>query len=183
MPLNLPNSRATTAVAFLRYSARDGLWSTRDSLIDLRSAVWDLGGTRTGWLAFQPGEAPDLAWDVNGKAVKRPSRAHRRGFSLRLAIEDEAYEFTSTGAGVISAVIKLYDQYEKSPESARGLLPVVQCSDPVAVETTFGPVLDPVFEIIDWVRRPAVLPHNPPTGGASVPAVRAASDLDDTIPF
>jgi hypothetical protein len=179
MPLTLPAGRATDAVAFLRYSARDGLWSTRDDLIDMRSAVWDLGGTRTAWMAFMPGAPPDIVWDVNGKAAPRPSKEHRRGFTVRLAIDDVVYEFTSTGAGVIAAIVKLYDEYEKAPESARGLLPVVQCSDPVQVETSFGTVLDPVLELVDWVPRPAALRRNaqPP----AVPAVRA--DLDDDIPF
>jgi hypothetical protein len=171
-------------VSFLRYSAQTGTWSTRGGTIDIDGAVWDLANVPTGWIGFAPGQPPDFAWDVDGKALPRPSKEHRRGFSLRLALGDEIYELTSTGTGLISALVRLHSEYEASPEHAQGLLPVVDCLDPVETETPFGRVFDPDLRIVHWVRRPAALPHTPqPIGGLPATRGTAAADLDDDIPF
>jgi hypothetical protein len=183
MPLNLPAGRsansAPMSASFLRYAATTGIWSTRDGEIDISGAIWDLANVRTGWLKFASGEPPDFAWDVGGKALPRPSKEHRRRFSLRLALGPEVYELTSTSTGVISAIVRLHGEYERAAQRASGLLPVVWTGAPVAVETSFGKVLDPVLLITDWTRRPAVLPHTPqPISG--LPATR--DELDDELP-
>jgi hypothetical protein len=184
MPLNLPSRRSansgSVSASFLRYTASTGIWSTRDGELDINGSIWDLANVRTGWIRFAPGEPPDFVWDTGGKAQPRPSKEHRRGFSLRLALGPEVYELTSTGTGIIGAVVRLHGEYETAARRA-GLLPVVWCGTPVEVETSFGKMFDPTLLITDWIQRPATLPHTPqPIGG--LPATR--DDLGgDSIPF
>jgi hypothetical protein len=200
MPLNLPRERTVNEsfTPFIRYAARTGVFSNRDDhgeLVELAElvAIADLPDIKVGWLKFVTGASPDIVWDRNGVVDKPPSREHRRGFALKLLLPSFGVrELSSTSGGLIAAITSLYDRYEGRPESARGLLPVVRCTRLVPLETAYGVVYDPQFEIDRWVDRPVELPAPKPQT-ATLPAVSAKgrpaagrsidSGLDDSIPF
>jgi hypothetical protein len=151
MPLNLGrrrNSGDDDFVAALRYAARTNTWSTWDTdsggMIDLPEiiATFDLQHIHTGFMKFTQGEPPDFIWDVDGKAQQRPSKDHKRGFSVHLHIDGFGLrELCSNSGGSCEAINVVFDQYERDPHASQGLLPVIQTGAATKADSPFGSIL------------------------------------------
>jgi hypothetical protein len=178
---------------YLRYNAmgeRGGTWSDRDHDDITFPALADLEHIRTGWLSFETGLPPDLHWDASlGQPGPRAGKGHKRGLGLRLFFPEAGIglrELTTNNAGVCAAIDKIYSKFEVAPERAQGLVPLVECTDVIPSETSFGVIFDPVLAIIDWRPRPHELA---PVAAAktapqrSPPAPALGRDLDDEISF
>jgi hypothetical protein len=206
MPLNLGRRRSSTAndiVQSLRYAARDDVWSAwsdvAHTMIDLPDIVgtFDLQNVHVGWMKFSAGEPPDFLWDIAGVAQPRPSKDHRRGFSVHLLLDGFGLrELCANSGGLNAAISILFDQYENDPHAAQGLLPTVQSGQATMADSPFGSYWEPVFEITGWVPRPVELPvRRPPdpapamaaspapTAQSGATAVATRDALDDDIPF
>jgi len=195
MPLNLSTDRPSReAVPFIRYSARTGYWRLRHDGQDVElgeiQALIDLANTRTAWMKFEAGVAPNIVWDIAGKAAARPSKDHRRGFAVNLLFADYGLrELSSTSAGLIGAIVKLYKEFEASPEAVRGLVPLIRSGEVLPVENQYGTFFDPQLEITDWQERPEGFPQPKIIASASTAlrvvagGIPLAADLADDIPF
>ena len=188
-----PRSTADFA-PYLRYTAmgeRGGTWADRDHDDITFVALADLGYIRTGWVLFETGMPPDFQWDAAlGQPGPRPGKGHKRGLCLRLYFPEAGIglrELTTNNAGVCAAIDKIYSEFEFAPERAQGLVPLVECTDIVSNETSFGVIFDPVLAIVGWRPRPHELTPAPATtknATQSRPSALALGrDLDDEIPF
>jgi hypothetical protein len=184
----------TTSPPRCAYAARTDTWSTWDTdvggMVDLPEivATFDLRHIHTGWMKFTQGEPPDFLWDIDGAAQQRPSKDHRRGFSVHLYIDGYGLrELCANSGGLCEAISIVFDQYERDPHARQGLLPVIQTGarpKPTALSAHTG---SRPFEIVDWVPRPAGLPVQkpvePPAAGPGTALAPLGRDLDDDIPF
>jgi hypothetical protein len=178
----------------VRYNAmgvRGGIWSDRDHDDIAFVALSDLEHIRTGWLLFETGLPPDLHWDASlGQPGPRPGKGHKRGLCLRLFFPEAGIglrELTTNNAGVCAAIDKIYSEFEFAPERAQGLVPLVECTDVISSETSFGAIFDPVLAIVGWRPRPHELAPPPPAAKNAPqppprpPTLALGRDLD--VPF
>jgi hypothetical protein len=190
-----PRSTSTDFAPYVRYNAmgvRGGTWSDRDHDDIAFVALADLEHVRTGWLLFETSLPPDIQWDAAlGQPGPRPGKGHKRGLCLRLFFPEAGIglrELTTNNAGLCAAIDKIYSEFESAPERAQGLVPLVDCTDVIKSESTFGTIFDPVLAIVGWQPRPhelappraAASPTPPPRQTALAPV---RDDLDDAIPF
>jgi hypothetical protein len=191
------SARNENFAAYVRYNSmgpRGGTWSDRDHDEIALVALFDLENIRTGWLLFETGMPPDIYWDERlGQPGQRPGRGHKRGLGVRLFFPEAGMglrELTTNNSGLCLAVDKIYAEFERAPERAKGLIPFVECTDVVSSETGFGTIYDPVLAIVEWRPRPhelipppaAVKPSPKPKPSTAI-ALGQDSSLDDDIPF
>jgi hypothetical protein len=146
-------------------------------------------------MRFAANVAPDFLWDLNGAEQPRPSKDHRRGFSLYLYVTGIGIrELCANSRGLCDAIVDLFNAYKHDPHARDGLLPVIQTGASQPAEGPDGPYFMPSAKIVGWTSRPPELPVRkaaaPPAAPSGAPpqgtlsAVRgAAGDLDDDIPF
>lgn len=184
---------------YVKYNAKAGRWYTKEDKPDAQefevadmTAVFDFANLRTGWFLFAPGVAPvkQLNDELRHWAVK-PSPDFKQGFQIDVFSNKNLLgvrEFASTAGAVIESMNSVFDDYDASPESKAGKLPVVKCTAVKPIVSKHGTNYQPVLEIISWVERPAELaetvqgPATPPPAPMQ-PAPAFAGDLDDDVPF
>lgn len=176
MPLNLTPRTTGDFVAFLKYNGKAGRWYIRNDIgeeIEVRdlTAIFDLENIKTGWILFAEGTAPDTLWDPDkSHAAQQPSPAHRRGFAVNVFSAQKLgglREFSSNSNASIISITDLYAEFEKSPERAQGLVPVVTCESVEPIKSKFGTNYQPVLKIVKWVPRPSELPTPSKGNGAA----------------
>ena len=93
-------------------------------------------------------------------------------------------EFASTAGAVIEAMNSVYDDYDSSPESKTGKLPIVKCVEVKPIVSKHGTNYQPVLAIVGWADRPTELAEKAPTAAPPIqPAPAFSGDLDDDVPF
>jgi hypothetical protein len=192
----------------LRWQSPVGLWSVWDdigrTMVDVAewTAIIDFRWPRTAWMKIQQGAAPEYVWDaVPGQPGPRPGKEFRHGVAVVLfSIETlgGVRELCTPIPGVCEAISALHDEYEKNPQAAAGLLPVVRTGRPKAYSNRRGDFFDPTMSIVDWGQRPLELPDQPPPPPSPPPANHLAKagvrpirgldkdigkDIDDGLPF
>jgi hypothetical protein len=131
------------------------------------TAVFDFKSLKTGWFLFAPGVAPvkQLNDELRHWAIK-PSPDFKQGFQIDVFSNKNLLgvrEFASTAGAVIEAMNDVYDDYDTSPESKAGKLPIVKCIEVKPIVSKHGTNYQPVLRITGWVERPAELPGRPAT--------------------
>jgi hypothetical protein len=191
--------RKTEFMPSLKYNASTGTFHTMDrvqrngewvteahDVTDEFTAVFDLENIETGWILFPEKGGPETVLAPPGKNVgPAPSKKHRQGVRVIVKVEGDdagAREILSTAAAFWNGVDALHDAYLAEAANHPGQLPVVTLANVQAVETSNGVSCTPIFEIVDWVDRPADMPkllqpRPQPTRKESV------DDMDDAIPF
>jgi hypothetical protein len=190
MPLNLNPKSNADFIPYLKFNAKSGRWYTRNGdgeEVEVKNptCVYDLSNIKTGWIKFAEGMPPDCVWDANGSTPPRPSEKHKRGFAVNVLSPKNIYglrELSSTSNGMCGAMVKLYAEWEKTPEAKQGKLPVVQCPSVVANKSKYGINYDPVLHIINQVDRPAAFPNPEPAKTPNKAPAPFDLDLDDEIP-
>lgn len=183
---------------YVKYNAKAGRWYTKEDKPDSEdfevadmTAVFDFASLKTGWFLFAPGVAPvkQLNDELRHWAVK-PSPDFKQGFQIDVFSNKNLLgvrEFASTAGAVIEAMNNVYDDYDNSPESKAGKLPIVKCVSVKPIVNKHGTNYQPVLEIMGWVDRPAELtekaPAEPTQPPPLQPAPAFATDLDDDVPF
>lgn len=186
---------------YVAFNAKAGRWYTKEDKPDAElfevkdlTAVFDFAALKTGWFLFAPGVAPVKQINPTLNAnTPRPGDGFKQGFQLNLFSNKNLLgvrEFASTAGVVIDSMNDLYDLYAAAPERTEKKLPVVRCVDVRAVSGAHGTNYSPVFQIMDWVERPAELVEAPPAQSrpddgayAREAAPAYGSDLDDDVPF
>jgi hypothetical protein len=186
---------------YVKYNAKAGRWYTKEDKPDAEdfevadmTAVFDFKSLKTGWFLFAPGVAPvrQLNDELRHWAPK-PSPDFKQGFQIDLFSNKNLLgvrEFASTAGAVIDAMNDVYDDYDKSPESKAGKLPVVKCTAVKPIVSKHGTNYQPVLEILSWVDRPAELTaDNTPEPQSSAGQMQRAAvgqfddELNDSVPF
>jgi hypothetical protein len=120
--------------------------------------VLDIENMKTGWEKNDGviGQAPE--WKLGASPSKLPEKPGddwKKGFQIRCAIStDQAADWNQSGAGAWGAFVELAPGLSNGPT---GQLPVVRVKDVKHVQFTKGSTMQPIFEIVKWVDRPAVL--------------------------
>ena len=135
------------------------------------SAIFDLANIQVGWVLFSEGGAPDWSMvPIGGSLPSRPSKDHKQGFRMDIKLAKSAggdvRDFASAAGCVIGAMDTLYDQYRAAPEAAQGKLPVVALTGTTVAKSGQSTNYAPVFQIRQWVDRPAELPVKVANGAA-----------------
>jgi hypothetical protein len=212
-----PSANGGDFLGFIKFNAKAGRITRRDrengenSDVDITrnfKCVMDIENIEIGWIDFDTGGAPSMVMSHCSKPVPpQPSPKHRKGVRVVLKLSKESggdiRELSSHAKSFMRGMDKLHDDYLSGVLDNPGKLPVVVMSDTIAVVTGEGAKRSsnyaPVFEIVQWVKRPddlvykarvtsvaapsaeAEAPRSPPTTGASraAPPVAKAPPADD----
>lgn len=145
-------------------------------------AVFDFENLEVGWISFNAGSAPDFKMvpfgsDMGGK----PSDNHKRGIRMSIKLGGDCggdcRELAGTSAAMMKGIDLLHDDYVAGLKTNAGKLPVVALEDTIPIESGTGAKkstnYQPVFKIINWVKRPNDL-KDAPARGESKPTASAA---------
>lgn len=179
---------------YVKYNAKAGRWYTKEDkpeaedfeVMDM-TAVFDFKSLKTGWFLFAPGVAPvkQLNDELRHWAIK-PSPDFKQGFQIDVFSSKNLLgvrEFASTAGAVIEAMNNVYDDYDTSPESKQGKLPIVKCTTVKPIVSKHGTNYQPVLAIVGWTERPDELTPKAAAPAAPPPMQPAHADLDDDVPF
>jgi hypothetical protein len=182
---------------YVKYNAKAGRWYTKEDkpdsedfeVVDM-TAVFDFTSLKTGWFLFAPGVAPvkQLNDELRHWAVK-PSPDFKQGFQIDVFSNKNlagVREFASTAGAVIEAMNNVYDDYDTSPESKAGKLPIVKCTGVKPITSKHGTNYQPVLAITGWTDRPPELAEKVEAPASPPPPMQPAAfadDLSDEIPF
>jgi hypothetical protein len=179
LPLAIYDARAGRLFKVER-SLQGGQWvSDRIDITNEKpSFVFDFGSIEAGWGAFTP-QGPSWAMVPYGQLIpERPTKDHKQTIRVKLYSPkylDGVRELAANAKCVLGAINELHDRFLAAPEAAQGKVPVVRLtgSVPITTKNTMGVSTNyaPVFEIVQWVDRPAELgdrtvpPPKPKTNG------------------
>lgn len=203
MGLGLPmNSGGGDRTPIIKYDGRagrihridrsnaSGQWETNEVEITKDfQAIMDLENIETGWLNFPAGGAPDIQTVKIGTPLPaRPSDKHKSGFRILMKLGKscggDLREMAANAQVSIKGMDALYDAYLAGVQDNAGKLPVVKLGDTVSVKSSGKDAqgkpqsstnYQPVWKIMAWVDRPAVLNGEAPADTATETATPAAS--------
>jgi hypothetical protein len=179
---------------YVKYNAKAGRWYTKEDKPDAQefevsdmTAVFDFANLRTGWFLFAPGVAPvkQLNDELRTWAPK-PSPDFKSGFQINVFSNKNLLgvrEFASTAGAVIDAMNEVYDDYDTSPESKEGKLPIVKCVAVNPIVSKHGTNYSPELRIVGWTERPPELTEQVEEPVPAQPMQPAHAELDDDVPF
>lgn len=209
LPLLTYNAKAGRMKISQRVEGPGG-WQTQESDITAQQPafVFDLETVKVGWLFFKAGMAPvkavvpigqplppqpagNFGTDDRGNPLKP-----RQGFVMHVLGTDRVKrEFSANAGTIIGAIDDLHTTYTTAPEAKEGKLPVVKFTGATEVKSKFGSNYAPVFQIVQWVPRPAELaigaaapasPPPPPPPAADFgapPSSPTGAAIGDALPF
>ncbi len=171
-----------------RSQGSDGMWTSTPTDITAQSAfVADMENISVGWINFG-GDFPVRIMSVLGKEPM-PARpggmdtttgkpSFKQGFSLMILLSKDTdggvkapRELSSTAGCVIEAIDLLHDTYLAAPQSKEGKLPVVRIAQTIQVKSGQSTNYKPVFDIVNWVDRPALLVDHAPAANVGAGGV------------
>jgi hypothetical protein len=164
----------------------DGQWTTvKADVTEDFAAIFDLENVETGYIRFPEKAAPEavLAPAAEDRDLgPPPSKDHKQGVRIICRIADDPAgprEILSTSAAFWNAIDTLHDDYLAGLADHPGQLPVAVLASVQVTETTNGTSAQPVFEIIEWVKRPVDMPR------LLAPRAKPTrkDDMSDSIPF
>jgi hypothetical protein len=214
MPLNLSVGDADFT-PFLKYNAKAGRFYARadgvDGEIEIVNPVlaFDMANIRTGWLFYAEGSGPEKIWDPSPTQVApKPNdpRKFKRGFEVmvygtgviprtnqRLGLR----ELSSTAGNVISAMLRMYADYEAGVAANPNSIPIFACDGVKPINGAYGVNYEPLFTLKQWVARskipafdehvvtaaakPQPIPRQQYVDPDPMPALDR--NMDDEIPF
>jgi hypothetical protein len=186
-------------VPFVKYDARSGIftrrdrtqdssgmWVSDDTEIELK-AVMDLENMQVGWVKFVAGQAPETKLVPIGSPLPdNPGEGWKKGVRILMKLAQscggDLREVQSNAAAFLTGVDQLHDAYLAGVGANPGKLPVVVCKSTTAITSGSGTKKStnrqPVFEIVQWVARPADLPV--PAAPTAKPAVATPPSTGST---
>ena len=176
-----------------------GRWSLRDAegrettSQPEKGMVLDFANLRTGWehTTGISGVAPERVWNKD-RAHYEPAPVGdaddwKRCISVPVALgKDTRAIWEQSGVGAMSGLASLIHDIAIDLETRAPMLPVVRCDGQRPISTRGGSTSAPIFTVIDWINRPAILDDPEPSyGGDPAPSHgeagldRAERELDD----
>jgi hypothetical protein len=162
----------------------DSNWqTTQRDVTDNFRAAFDLENLQVGWLRFPKGSAPECRLvPVGEDAGDAPSDDWREGLRVLLkmspALGGDVRELMSTALSLWNGIDTLHDEYLAGAADHSGELPMVVLSEVRQTKSRSGTNYTPVFEIADWIQRPADLSGPMPRSGK-----QGELELEQSIPF
>lgn len=168
---------------FVKFNSKAGRWFVKKDGVEAEIAnpvfVADFANAKKAWMHFQEGQAPNVVYFPDLKAqVAQPTPNHKLGVSLPLfsnSLFGGVVKLESNSINTCKALGGLFEQYEKSPESKDGKLPVVKVTGANPIKGNYGTNYEPVFAIEKWIDRPAELDATPAPQSAPAQAAPVAS--------
>jgi hypothetical protein len=186
-------------VPFVKYDARagrffrsdraqdsSGNWASEQVEIQLK-AVMDLENMQVGWLHFAAGQAPEAQMvPIGAPLPASPGEGWKKGVRILMKLAQscggDVREIQSNAAAFLTGVDQLHDEYLAGRTANPGKLPVVGTKPATAITSGSGAKkstnYQPVFEIVQWVARPADLPV--PAAPAAKPAAASPPSTGST---
>lgn len=173
MPLNLSVGDADFT-PYIKYNAKAGRFYAKPEggteFIEINNPVlaFDMAHIRTGWIFYAEGAGPEKVWDISpSQAAPKPAgpKKWKRGFEV-LVVGNNVIpgtnqklglrEFSSNAANVISAICRMYEEYEAGLVANSGKVPVYTCKRVKPVQGQYGENFEPMFELTGWIDRSRV---------------------------
>lgn len=166
-------------LGIVKYDARAGRISRRDRSengntdVDITrsfKAVFDFENLEVGWIDFPAGSAPSFSMAKIGEPMPpKPGEKHRQGIRVQVKLGKDCggdvRELASNAGAFLRGTEKLHDQYLAEVKNNPGKLPVVVLADSVPETVGKGEKKStnyvPVWQIVQWVPRPAELVYKP----------------------
>lgn len=153
-------------------------------------AIFDLANVQVGWMKFPKGAAPEMVLKPVGEDIGVcPSGDHKEGLRLIVKILDDdagPREMLSTSLALWRGIDELHNEYLAGIDANPGKLPVVVLANRREMRSQGNVNYEPIFDIIDWVPRPADQPVNGIAVAAPAKSQKRGSgsgDMDGPIPF
>ncbi len=180
MPVLAYDARSGRLFLYDRAQGDDGKWATVKTDVTRAEPTFavDFGNLQVGWIYFPAERAPLFALAPYGQPpVAEPAPPADGGKfkpGFRVPVVSRAIgglrDFAGNSAALIGGMNELHDAFEEAPEARAGKVPLVKISDTREVRSGQACNYAPIFEIVSWVDRPALLgPRTvPPPGSAPV---------------
>jgi hypothetical protein len=170
MPLNLSVGDGDFT-PFMKYNAKAGRFYVRPEgateEVEIVNPVlaFDMANIKTGWLFYSEGSGPEKIWDPSlTQAAPKPNdaRKFKRGFEVmvygngiipRTNQKLGLRELSSTAANVITAILRMYADYEASVAANPGAVPIFACEGVKPINGAYGVNYEPLFTLKGWVPR------------------------------
>ena len=193
LPLLKYDARAGRLFTVDRNQGSDGMWQSDATDITSLQPPFavDFGCLEVGWSFFTAGSAPLWAMAHYGQPL--PARPASPGNddggkaltfkgAFRVKVCGQAIggvrEFGGNASALIIGTNELHTKFEASPEAAAGRIPVVKMTGTLPIKTGQEDYA-PVFEIVQWVDRPASLGIRT----VPAPALPAAQAMVPAVPI
>lgn len=173
MPLNL-SVGDTEFTPYLKYNAKAGRFYAKpegggeEIEILNPTLAFDMAHIKTGWLFYSEGTGPEKVWDPSpSQAAPRPSgpQKWKRGFEVMVfgnapvpgtSAKLGLREFSSTAGNVISAMLRMYAEYEAGLGANPSKVPYYACKGVKPITGMYGVNYEPLFVLAGWVDRSKV---------------------------
>ena len=183
MPLMLANSGS--GKAFIRYSIQDNEWLMSSLEGEPISFEWDapvlvdIEKIQMGWMKLEGGR-DFVPWPDNDPSIPRPADNYKQAFCLdfystKLFRDEPVRELSSSAAGLLEFIKRLYDEVEAAGGFGKEQVPALQIGKAEKFKLGRGPTKVPTYKILGYKPRPEALQEVKETFPVS-------DDLDDVLP-
>lgn len=199
MPLNLSVNDGDFT-PYLKYNAKAGRFyckaegATEETEIVNPILAFDMANIKTGWLFYAEGSGPEKVWDSSPEiAAPKPSgpKKFKRGFEVmvignglipRTSQKIGLREMSSTAANVITAMLRMYAEYEAGATQHPGEVPIFACEGVKPINGAYGVNYEPLFTLKGWVARSRVPAFDEHAQTAAPPAANGGAKDDFGLP-
>lgn len=186
MPISFGDNSGGTSSNYVRVNMPQNRWTFKgdngDETIDMqRGLAIDIANVRFGWMLIDIGRREWHQWPSITQRTEKPSDEFKQGFEVDCWVMDgRSASFSGNSYGQGQFIAKLYNEAEKHPEFAQGMVPVVQVTSSTPVAVGKGTSYDLGFTIAKWINKPAegAAPAPAPAPvAAPAPTADAAGDF------
>lgn len=183
--------------AYIRVNLPQNRWTLSDGgdpkTLDMTAGLAvDIANVKFGWLKIAIGQRDWQEWPSPSQSTPKPQEmdvdgkpAYKQGFDVNCWTSDGTNaQFSNNSYGTGQFIAKLYNEAEKHPEFAQGLIPVVAVTTSTPVVVGKGTSYDLGFTITKWINKPASGDQPAPAAPAPAPvAAPAPAASDDNFGF
>ena len=183
--------------AYIRVNLPQNRWTLSDGgdpkTLDMTAGLAvDIANVKFGWLKIAIGQRDWQEWPSPSQSTPKPQEmdvdgkpAYKQGFDVNCWTSDGTNaQFSNNSYGTGQFIAKLYNEAEKHPEFAQGLIPVVAVTTSTPLVVGKGTSYDLGFTITKWINKPASGDQPAPAAPAPAPvAAPAPAASDDNFGF
>lgn len=156
---DLDNGGESTTSLFVKFDARNGMWSTGEDPINLKekNVIFCTKTLQTGWMRWVNGDCQtEFSYDLVNKIAKPaddsddPQQRWKQAFSVELLIDGDRKIWSSSAIGVLRGLQELYPQISAGGGKP-GQEPQIQYKGAEKQTIGKGTTHKPKFEVIGWV--------------------------------
>ena len=188
MPISFGDNN-DSANAYIRVNLPQNRWTLSDGgdpkTLDMTSGLAvDIANVKFGWLKIAIGQRDWQEWPSPSQSTPKPQEmdvdgkpAYKQGFDVNCWTSDGTNaQFSNNSYGTGQFIAKLYNEAEKHPEFAQGLIPVVAVTTSTPVVVGKGTSYDLGFTIKKWMNKPALGDQPEPAPAPAAAPAQAVTD-------